>query len=69
MFQKEVFNRFDAELDMRMSKQNDLSAYVVVNEYDDAGFEEVFLDYGELKMLQHYHQNNYQARTKANQNY
>jgi len=42
--------RFDAELDMRMSKKNDLDAYKVVNEYDDANLRRVFLDYGELKI-------------------
>lgn len=41
--------RFDAELDMRMSQKNDLNAYKVVNEYDDANLRRVFLDYGELK--------------------
>lgn len=41
--------RFDAELDMRMSQKNDLNAYKVVNEYDDANLKRVFLDYGELK--------------------
>ena len=41
--------RFDAELDMRMSQKNDLNAYRVVNEYDDANLKRVFLDYGELK--------------------
>lgn len=41
--------RFDADLDMRMSKKNDLSAYKVVNEYDEANLKRVFLDYGELK--------------------
>ncbi len=41
--------RFDAELDMRMSKKNDLNAYKVVNEYDDANLRRVFFDYGELK--------------------
>ena len=41
--------RFDAELDMRMSQKNDLSAYRVVNEYDDANLRRVFWDYGELK--------------------
>ncbi|WP_281336514.1 16S rRNA (cytosine(1402)-N(4))-methyltransferase RsmH [Flavobacterium eburneipallidum] len=41
--------RFDAELDMRMSQKNDLDAYRVVNEYDDANLRRVFLDYGELK--------------------
>ncbi len=41
--------RFDAGLDMRMSQKNDLNAYRVVNEYDDANLKRVFLDYGELK--------------------
>ena len=41
--------RFDADLDMRMSKKNDLSAYKVVNEYDESNLKRVFLDYGELK--------------------
>ena len=41
--------RFDADLDMRMSQKNDLSAYKVVNEYDEANLKRVFLDYGELK--------------------
>lgn len=42
--------RFDAELDMRMSQKNDLNAYRVVNEYDDANLRRVFFDYGELKI-------------------
>jgi len=41
--------RFDAELDMRMSQKNDLNAFKVVNEYDEANLKRVFLDYGELK--------------------
>ncbi|MDX6183815.1 16S rRNA (cytosine(1402)-N(4))-methyltransferase RsmH [Flavobacterium sp. Fl-77] len=41
--------RFDADLDMRMSQKNDLNAYRVVNEYDEANLRRVFLDYGELK--------------------
>ena len=41
--------RFDAGLDMRMSKKNDIDAYKVVNEYDEANLRRVFLDYGELK--------------------
>jgi 16S rRNA (cytosine1402-N4)-methyltransferase len=41
--------RFDAGLDMRMSQKNDLNAYRVVNEYDDANLRRVFFDYGELK--------------------
>jgi 16S rRNA (cytosine1402-N4)-methyltransferase len=42
--------RFEADLDMRMSKRNDLDAYKVVNEYDEANLKRVFLDYGELKV-------------------
>ena len=42
--------RFDAELDMRMSKKNDLNAHKVINEYDEANLKRVFLDYGELKV-------------------
>ncbi|WP_284651507.1 16S rRNA (cytosine(1402)-N(4))-methyltransferase RsmH [Flavobacterium terrisoli] len=41
--------RFDADLDMRMSKRNELDAHKVINEYDDANLRRVFLDYGELK--------------------
>ena len=41
--------RFDAGLDMRMNQKDDLDAYKVVNEYDDANLRRVFLDYGELK--------------------
>lgn len=42
--------RFDANLDMRMSKKNTLNAFKVVNEYDEANLKRVFLDYGELKI-------------------
>ena len=41
--------RFDAGLDMRMNQKDDLDAYKVVNEYDEANLRRVFLDYGELK--------------------
>lgn len=41
--------RFDAELDMRMSRKNQLDAYQVVNQYDQANLSRVFYDYGELK--------------------
>jgi 16S rRNA (cytosine1402-N4)-methyltransferase len=41
--------RFDADLDMRMSKRNELDAHKVINEYDDANLKRVFFDYGELK--------------------
>ncbi len=41
--------RFDAELDMRMSQKNDLNAYKVINEYDEANLKRLFLEFGELK--------------------
>ncbi len=41
--------RFDAGLDMRMSKKNELDAFKVINEYDDENLKRVFYDYGELK--------------------
>jgi 16S rRNA (cytosine1402-N4)-methyltransferase len=40
--------RFDAELDMRMSQKNDLDAYKIVNQYDDANLKRIFYDYSEL---------------------
>lgn len=50
--------RFDAELDMRMSKRTELSAYKVVNEYDVENLTRVFYDYGELKKCSRASQNN-----------
>lgn len=41
--------RFEGALDMRMSKKNELSAYTIVNEYDDKNLRRIFLEYGELK--------------------
>lgn len=41
--------RFEGDLDMRMSQKNAISAYKVVNEYDEANLRRVFLEYGELK--------------------
>ena len=41
--------RFGAGLEMRMNQNSELSAYHVVNEYDEANLRRVFLDYGELK--------------------
>jgi len=40
--------RFDGELDMRMSKKNELSAYHVVNEYSESDLRKMFSVYGEL---------------------
>lgn len=41
--------RFDAELDMRMNQDDQLSAFVVVNEYEIEDLKRIFLRYGELK--------------------
>lgn len=41
--------RFEANLDMRMNQQNELSAFNVVNEYDEGQLKLVFLQYGELR--------------------
>lgn len=40
--------RMDAELDMRMNQSSDLSAYDVVNEYDEKQLTFIFRTYGEL---------------------
>jgi len=41
--------RFEADLDMRMSQKNSLSAYEVINEYDEKQLRQIFAEYGELK--------------------
>ncbi|WP_346883048.1 16S rRNA (cytosine(1402)-N(4))-methyltransferase RsmH [uncultured Algibacter sp.] len=41
--------RFEADLDMRMNQQNELSAFHVVNEYDETRLKNVLLQYGELR--------------------
>ncbi len=41
--------RFEADLDMRMNQQNELSAFHVVNEYEEDRLKQVFLQYGELR--------------------
>jgi len=41
--------RFEADLDMRMNQQNELSAFHVVNEYEEERLKQVFLQYGELR--------------------
>jgi 16S rRNA (cytosine1402-N4)-methyltransferase len=40
--------RFDGELDMRMNQNSDLSAYNVVNEYDEKQLTFIFKTYGEV---------------------
>ncbi|WP_298554700.1 16S rRNA (cytosine(1402)-N(4))-methyltransferase RsmH [uncultured Algibacter sp.] len=41
--------RFEADLDMRMNQENELSAFHVVNEYEEDRLKQVFLQYGELR--------------------
>jgi len=41
--------RFEADLDMRMNQKSQLSAFHVINEYDEEQLKHVFLTYGELR--------------------
>jgi 16S rRNA (cytosine1402-N4)-methyltransferase len=41
--------RFDADLDMRMNKKNELSAYDVINTYGEERLGNVLFQYGELR--------------------
>ncbi len=41
--------RFEADLDMRMNQAGKLSAYHVINEYDESDLRIMFLQYGELR--------------------
>lgn len=41
--------RFDGELDMRMNQQDELSAYHVINKYEEEQLRQVFKEYGELR--------------------
>ena len=41
--------RFDAELDMRMSRETELTAATVINEYDESRLVQLFSEYGEVK--------------------
>lgn len=41
--------RFNADLDMRMSKNNRLSAFEVINSYSQENLAKVFFEYGELR--------------------
>lgn len=41
--------RFDANLDMRMNQQDVLSAYHVINEYEEGQLKRMFWQYGELR--------------------
>jgi len=42
--------RFDAKLDMRMSRRGNLSAYDVINDYDEQQLKKMFYDYADLRM-------------------
>ncbi len=48
--QRGFSTRFDADLDMRMSKRNEINAFTIVNEYSESELKRVFLEYGELKV-------------------
>ena len=41
--------RFEADLDMRMNQKNQLSAFHVINEYDEEQLKNVLFQYGELR--------------------
>ena len=41
--------RFEADLDMRMNQEEELSAYHIVNEYEEERLRQVFWQYGELR--------------------
>lgn len=41
--------RFDAGLDMRMSKRNDVDAFKVVNEFEEKDLKRMFFEYGDLR--------------------
>ncbi|ULC60387.1 16S rRNA (cytosine(1402)-N(4))-methyltransferase RsmH [Flaviramulus sp. BrNp1-15] len=41
--------RFEADLDMRMNQESELSAFHVVNEYSEERLKQVFSEYGELR--------------------
>lgn len=41
--------RFEADLDMRMNQQNELSAFQVVNKYEEDELKQVLFQYGELR--------------------
>jgi len=41
--------RFEADLDMRMNQQNKLSAFNVVNDYEEEQLKQVLFQYGELR--------------------
>ncbi|WP_136480060.1 16S rRNA (cytosine(1402)-N(4))-methyltransferase RsmH [Cognatitamlana onchidii] len=49
MAERGFSTRFEADLDMRMNRQNELSAFHVVNEYEEESLRRVLSQYGELR--------------------
>lgn len=41
--------RFESELDMRMNQTNEISAFHVINDYEESRLAAVFFEYGELR--------------------
>lgn len=41
--------RFDSDLDMRMDRDSELSAYTVINDYEEKQLRKLFSEYGELR--------------------
>jgi len=56
--------RFDAPLDMRMNRENSLSAYTIVNEYSKEELFRVIRDYGEEKFAANIAKHICQKRTE-----
>ena len=57
--------RFDARLDMRMSKKGNLSAYEVINEYDEEQLKKIFYEYADLRIAPKLAAEIVQARKEA----
>lgn len=47
--QRGFSTRFEADLDMRMTKRSELSAFEVINTYEHSQLRNVFFEYGELR--------------------
>lgn len=47
--QRGFSTRFEADLDMRMNQEDKVSAYHVINEYEDEEIKRVLFEYGELR--------------------
>ena len=56
--------RFDAALDMRMSRETELTAATVINEYDESSLVKLFSEYGEVRNAKTLAGKIVEARTK-----